>query len=655
MIEIKNLRKSFGKRVLFSIDELRLPDTGLIVLKGENGCGKTTLFNILSLMDNQFDGTLEIDGVDFKKKSDKERSLFRSKNISYVFQKNNLLSFLDSDDNEFVFENKKVHKRLNKISQFSQGQQELIALRRSLNRKAKIYFLDEVLSSLDETNRMRVKEKIAELSKKSLVLLVSHDVIVEEMASAVYEMKNGMLLEKKKEIKDEAPEFCEQSSLPDYAFLRKKSSLSFLGLHLLNFMSSIILLGMVFLGITAVRDDSLFLLASSFDDDKPICLSSNRNIDSDELLKKFDSFTYLSYSAAYPLGISDKVADDKKIHCRQETIQDYDKLNYTSGDYFNLGFKIKIPLQFDESVPRGIFLINPNTLDEYKNEHAWIQLTNFWDTKKYTCREMMNDNVRNSFLSLIDETYYKTEYKEDVPFDVQDDVFYSSSEDFESDNIQHFEVQYPNDSFQPDFNVLFPSGSKCIYDKKLQSPRSEILVSDTTLQRIKKTYRNHQSVLFITKSHHFQIASFFYFNKFSVKTYGTEIKGIERYNHINASCIPLGDYTYSFLAASSFILYLLLETGLFYYVIYVSRKDIHVLYGMGYSKNEIHDLFFSPFLISMLLSLPFGALFSFIVSWVGQAGFMSSFLFSSPAPLILFILEYFLDHLIFRSVLKNEK
>ncbi len=655
MIEIKNLKKSFDKRILFSIEELKLPDTGLVILKGENGCGKTTFFNILSLMDNHYDGTLEIDGIDYKKKSDKERSRFRSREISYVFQKNNLLSFLDSEDNEFVYERQDVEKNRDMISQFSQGQQEMIALRRSLNRKAKIYLLDEVLSSLDEVNRVKIKEKIAQLAKMSLVFLVSHDVILEEMASAVYEMKDGKLIEKKKEVKNELNLSTESASLPDYTFLRKKSSRSFLGLHLLNLICSIFLLGILFVGVTAVRDDSLFLLAASLDDNQPVYLSSNRQIDSNELLKKFDSFAYLSYGGSYPLGISDSIPDDKKVHCRQETIEDYDRQNYTSGDQFNLTNEIKIPLQIDENVPRGLFLANQKTLDVYKNEHSSVRLSNFWDTKKYTCQELMRKYDENFVLFLIDETYYKTEYKGDVPFQIEDDVFYSSSADFESDNIQHFETRYPDDSFQPNYNALFPSGSKCIYDKKLRSTRYEILVSDATLKRIRKTYENHQTILFVTKSHHFEIASFFYFHKLSVNMYTSVTKGIQKYNWINASRNLVNDYTYSFLTGSIFVLYLLFETGLFYYVIYASRKDIHVLYGMGYSKNEIHDLYFSPFLLSFLLSLPCGTLFSIIAFLVGQSGFMSSFLFSSPIVFVLFTLQYFLDHLIFRRVLKNER
>lgn len=653
MIEIKNLKKSFSKKELFFIDKLILPSTGIIVVKGENGCGKTTLFNILSLIDNNYDGSIEIDRVDFKKASDQERSLFRSKNISYVFQKNNLLSFLDSRDNEFIYENKKTYKNINKISQFSQGQQELIALRRSLQRKAKIYLLDEVLSSLDEKNRLIIKEKIVKLSKESLILLVSHDVLLEEIANAVYEMKDGRLIEQKKVIKEDIKSNSENKNLPDYTFLRKKCRHSFLGLHFLNFLSCIILFGLLFMGITAVRDDSLFLLASSLENDKPVYLSSNQYIDSNEVLKKYDSFTYLSIDGNFPLGIAENISCDKKIHCQQKTIQDYASQAFVSSNQFILSNDVKIPLQIDENVPRGVFLTNQKTLDEYKYEYYRIRLLNFWGTKKYSSKEM-KEKYDNSYIWLINETYYQKKYNEDVPFEILADIFYSSTETFESANIQHFETQVSQDSFQPDFNELFTSGSKCIYNKDLKSSEFEILVSDATFKKIKSTYQNHQKIIFVTNNHHFQIASFFYFNKLKIGYYFSETAGIKRYNEINGSLNKTNNYTYSFLTVSATILYLLLESGLFYYIIYVSKKDIRVLYGIGFSKNEIFDMLFSPFVITMLLSIIFGTIFSIIVFLVGQSGFMTSFLFSTPIILILFIIEFLFNNIIFRSILKNE-
>ena len=54
MITLRNITKSFDGKILFHIDDISFPAKGLIIIKGENGCGKTTLFNMLSLIDTSY-------------------------------------------------------------------------------------------------------------------------------------------------------------------------------------------------------------------------------------------------------------------------------------------------------------------------------------------------------------------------------------------------------------------------------------------------------------------------------------------------------------------------------------------------------------------------------------------------------------------------
>ena len=91
MIEIKNIKKTFGDKLLFETKEIRFPSTGLIVIKGENGCGKTTFFNMLSFIDTDYEGTVLVDGVDYRKESDAIRSKFRRDTICYILQKQNFI------------------------------------------------------------------------------------------------------------------------------------------------------------------------------------------------------------------------------------------------------------------------------------------------------------------------------------------------------------------------------------------------------------------------------------------------------------------------------------------------------------------------------------------------------------------------------------
>ena len=96
---MKNVSKSFGNNTLFTIEEVVFPNRGLVVIKGENGCGKTTLFNILSLLDLDYKGEVLIDGKDFQKEKSDTRARFIRDRIAYVFQKQNMISFLSVEEN----------------------------------------------------------------------------------------------------------------------------------------------------------------------------------------------------------------------------------------------------------------------------------------------------------------------------------------------------------------------------------------------------------------------------------------------------------------------------------------------------------------------------------------------------------------------------
>jgi len=63
---------------------ISFPDTGLYIIKGRSGAGKTTLMNILSLLDSDYEGEVLFDGKDYRTIKNKE--LFRFNNFSFVFQ-----------------------------------------------------------------------------------------------------------------------------------------------------------------------------------------------------------------------------------------------------------------------------------------------------------------------------------------------------------------------------------------------------------------------------------------------------------------------------------------------------------------------------------------------------------------------------------------
>lgn len=183
MIKIENLCKSFKKNILFEIISLTFKDTGLYIIHGENGCGKTTFLNLIGLNDFNYLGHIYYDKVDSKKATKDSRNKYRTDNIAYLMSRSNLISFLSVEENILLgTDAKKEDIQLDSslierkdIYGLSGGEDILISLEHIRLLKKKIILLDEVTSSLDDNNCTKVLDKLLELSKTSLIILVTHD------------------------------------------------------------------------------------------------------------------------------------------------------------------------------------------------------------------------------------------------------------------------------------------------------------------------------------------------------------------------------------------------------------------------------------------------------------------------------------------------
>lgn len=191
MIEIKNLHKSYrrGKEIIPNLN-LSFGETGLTMIVGKSGCGKTTLLNIVGAMDLDFEGQVSVDGLDLKEASYKEIVDYRNFTSAFVFQKNSLFEFLTVEENLKLCMNiqnntadisealEKVglkgfeHK---KVKSLSGGEKQRVAIARALIKNCKIIFADEPTSALDTKNAHKIFQLFKEISKDKLVVLVTHD------------------------------------------------------------------------------------------------------------------------------------------------------------------------------------------------------------------------------------------------------------------------------------------------------------------------------------------------------------------------------------------------------------------------------------------------------------------------------------------------
>ena len=214
MITIKNVSKSFGSYKALNNINITLPRYGLFAICGDSGCGKTTLLNCLSSLID-YEGEIEIDGVNLSKLSEEEKDSYRLKHMGFIFQdfklfnsetvSQNVLLPLDMSSNmKSKFKERKVLDLLDivhmndmnkhKTNQLSGGERQRIAIARALVNDPKIILADEPTGSLDSINSEEIMGILQEISKKSIVIVVSHDEeLMRRYASKIIHMKDGKI------------------------------------------------------------------------------------------------------------------------------------------------------------------------------------------------------------------------------------------------------------------------------------------------------------------------------------------------------------------------------------------------------------------------------------------------------------------------------
>ena len=197
MIKIKGLSKIYKTKhvevnALRGI-ELNLPSVGMVFLLGKSGSGKTTLLNCVSGLDKPTAGVIEYDGVDINAMSQFEVDSFRNYNVGFVFQDYNLLDEYNVKKNiELVLDlqGEKNPEEITsnalaivglagyekrKLKELSGGQRQRVAIARAIAKDSKIICADEPTGNLDSENGEEVFKILKEISKRKLVLIVTHD------------------------------------------------------------------------------------------------------------------------------------------------------------------------------------------------------------------------------------------------------------------------------------------------------------------------------------------------------------------------------------------------------------------------------------------------------------------------------------------------
>lgn len=206
MINFKNVTKRYNELVALKNINLELPETGLVVLKGKNGSGKSTIINLIGCLDTPTEGKIEIKDVELSNKNEEERRIFREENIGFIFQENNLFEDMTVKDNLEIIGKS---PSLNKVAQFleigdllnkkakelSGGEQQRVAIARALLKSPKIILADEPTSSIDEDSRLKILGLLKKLSENALVILVIHESEhINNLADTIITLDEGKIM-----------------------------------------------------------------------------------------------------------------------------------------------------------------------------------------------------------------------------------------------------------------------------------------------------------------------------------------------------------------------------------------------------------------------------------------------------------------------------
>lgn len=213
MIKLINLSKSYNDNLVLN-NLNNTFNSGLIYILGKSGSGKSTLLNILATFDKPSSGEVIINGININELSNKEINNFRKEELGFIFQQNNLIDSLNVYENIAYplrinnYREKDIEKLVLKaldiinmrdfskrnIDTLSGGEKQKVAIARAIVKKPNIIFADEITSSLDLVNKNEIMNILMEISKKTLVLFITHDeTLLTDYPSEAYIIKNKSL------------------------------------------------------------------------------------------------------------------------------------------------------------------------------------------------------------------------------------------------------------------------------------------------------------------------------------------------------------------------------------------------------------------------------------------------------------------------------
>ena len=217
LLEVNNICKTYGsgetavhalKKVSFSV-----PKGEYVAIVGESGSGKSTLLNMIGALDTPTSGKVVIGGKEIFSMNDNRLTVFRRRNIGFIFQAFNLIPELTVEQNiiipvlldyqkpdrkylEELLTVLNLKERRNHLpSQLSGGQQQRVAIGRALITRPSLILADEPTGNLDTQNSSEVIALLKEASRKyeQTIIMITHNRSIAQSADRILQVSDGVL------------------------------------------------------------------------------------------------------------------------------------------------------------------------------------------------------------------------------------------------------------------------------------------------------------------------------------------------------------------------------------------------------------------------------------------------------------------------------
>ena len=217
LLEVRSISKTYGsgetsvralKKVNFSVQKGEY-----VAIVGESGSGKSTLLNMIGALDNPTSGKVLIDGKDIFAMKESKLTIFRRRNIGFIFQAFNLIPELTVEQNiifpvlldyqkpdkkylEELLEVLNLKERRNHLpSQLSGGQLQRVAIGRALISRPSLILADEPTGNLDTQNSSEVITLLKNASKRyaQTIIMITHSRSIAQTADRVLQVSDGVL------------------------------------------------------------------------------------------------------------------------------------------------------------------------------------------------------------------------------------------------------------------------------------------------------------------------------------------------------------------------------------------------------------------------------------------------------------------------------